>query len=129
MTHPIVAVHLPRTSPQAVSIPDELESLALELRDENGNVVATDWISFRDGHRPVALAREEMAAIDPDLTFEDDLEPWQPAPPRCQVLVALEGSRSGWIAGPVGGNNRDNREWYEPFRYSLRQTETVRRLA
>jgi hypothetical protein len=75
----------------AVSIQDEVESLALELRDEHGNVVATDWISFQDGHRLAALAREEMAAIDPDLEFDDDLEPWEPEPPRYQVLVALEG--------------------------------------
>jgi len=75
----------------AVSIQDEVDSLALELRDDHGNVVATDWISFQDGHRLAALAREEMAAIDPDLEFDDDLEPWEPEPPRYQVLVALEG--------------------------------------
>ncbi len=75
----------------AVSIQDELESLALELHDAEGNVVGTDWISFQDGHRLIAIAREEMASIDPELVFDDEVEPWQPQPLRYQIMVALEG--------------------------------------
>ena len=76
----------------AMSIPDELESLALELRDPAGAVVKTDWIAVQDTHRLIAIAREELAAVDPDLDFEDDdVEPWQPAPPRYQIMVGLEG--------------------------------------
>jgi hypothetical protein len=76
----------------AVSIQDEVESLALELHDSEGHRVATDWMSFQDTHRLIAIAREEMALVDPDLVFEeDDFEPWQPQPARYQIMVALEG--------------------------------------
>lgn len=76
----------------AMSIHDEVESLALELHDSTGAVVATESIWFQDTHRLVALAREELAQVYPDMDFEDDdPEPWEPAPPRYQIYVALEG--------------------------------------
>ena len=76
----------------AMSLPDELESLALELRDPGGAVVKTEWIAVQDTHRLVALAREDLQSEYPDMTFEDDdPEPWEPQPPRYQILVALDG--------------------------------------
>jgi len=74
-----------------VSAQDELDALALELRDPPGNLVTTEWIWFQDTHRLLALAREEMAAIDPELVPEDEREPWEPEPPRYQIMVGLEG--------------------------------------
>jgi hypothetical protein len=76
----------------AASSQDELDSLALELHDPAGEVVGTDWIWFQDTHRLIAIAREEMASTDPDLVFEEDeVEPWQPQPPRYQIMVGLTG--------------------------------------
>jgi hypothetical protein len=76
----------------AMSLHDELESLSLELRDPQGVVVKTDWIAIQDTQRLVALAREELASEYPDMTFDDDdREPWEPEPPRYQILVALAG--------------------------------------
>ena len=75
----------------AMAAPDELESLALELHDPNGAVVETVSIWLQDTHRLVALAREELADVDPDIDFEDDREPWEPAPPRYQIYVELPG--------------------------------------
>jgi hypothetical protein len=45
------------------------------------------------GYPPlIALAREEMSALDSDLVFDDyDREPWEPEPPRYQIMVGLEG--------------------------------------
>jgi hypothetical protein len=75
-----------------VSSQDELEALALELHDSAGNLVGTEWLWFQDTHRLIALAREEMAALDPDLVSDDDVrEPWEPEPPRYQIMVGLEG--------------------------------------
>jgi hypothetical protein len=75
-----------------VSAQDELDTLALELHDPAGNVVSTEWIWFQDTHRLIALGREEMTKLDPDLVFDDDdAEPWQPQPPRYQIMVGLEG--------------------------------------
>lgn len=74
----------------AMSLPDELESLALELRDPNGGVVETESIWLQDTHRLVALAREDWAEACPDMEFEER-EPWEPAPPRYQIYVELPG--------------------------------------
>jgi hypothetical protein len=61
-----------------------------------GAVIATESIWFQDTHRLVALAREELALVYPDMDFEDDdPEPWEPTPPRYQIYVALEG-HDGW---------------------------------
>jgi hypothetical protein len=75
----------------AMSAPDELESLELELRDASGAVVQTESIWLQDTHRLVALAREELAEVYPDMDFEDDREPWEPKPPRYQIYVELPG--------------------------------------
>jgi hypothetical protein len=75
----------------AMSLPDELESLALELRDPSGTVVETESIWLQDTHRLVALAREELAEVYPDMEFEDEREPWEPEPPRYQIYVELPG--------------------------------------
>jgi hypothetical protein len=75
-----------------VSTQDEIDALALELHDATGNVVKTEWLWFQDTYRLLALAREETAALDPDLVFDDDVrEPWEPEPPRYQIMVGLEG--------------------------------------
>ena len=74
----------------AMSLPDELASLALELHDPAGGVVATEDIWLQDTHRMVAAAREELSAEFPDMEF-DDPEPWEPAFPRYQIYVALAG--------------------------------------
>jgi hypothetical protein len=75
-----------------VSTQDEIDALALELHDSAGNLVRTDWLWFQDTHRLLALAREGIAALDPDAVFEgDDREPWEPEPPRYQIMVGLEG--------------------------------------
>ena len=75
-----------------VSTQDEIDALALELHDSAGNVVRTEWLWFQDTHRLLALAREDRAALDPDLVFDDDdREPWEPEPPRYQIMVGLEG--------------------------------------
>jgi len=74
----------------AMSLPDELASLALELRDSAGAVIATEDIWLQDTHRLLALAREEMSNEYPDMEF-DDPEPWEPEFPRYQIYVALDG--------------------------------------
>jgi hypothetical protein len=53
----------------AVSLQDEVESLALELRDPDGHVVATESIWFQDTERLLARARE--ASDIEDLLAED----------------------------------------------------------
>jgi len=91
----------------ATSIPDELESLALELRDDRGRVVKTDWIHIQDTHRLLAFARQcddekelepdpeyddEVQAFIDQMEFEDDPEPWnEPELARYQIMVALAG--------------------------------------
>ena len=74
----------------AMSLPDELASLALELHDPGGAVVATEDIWLQDTHRLVAAAREDLSAEFPDLEL-DDPEPWEPQFPRYQIYVALAG--------------------------------------
>jgi hypothetical protein len=82
----------------AMSAPDELESLALELRDPSGAVVETESIWLQDTHRLVALAREELAEVYPDVDFEETREPWEPEPPRYQIYVSLPG-HDEWMSG------------------------------
>ena len=74
----------------AVSIADELESLALELRDATGAVVDTEDIWINDTYRLVAIGREAIRKEDPDFEF-DEPEPWETPPPRYQIMVALRG--------------------------------------
>ena len=73
----------------AASLHDEIESLALELRDASGAVVRTESIWFQDTYRLRAIAGAERACPDTDLG--DDPEPWEPEPPRYQIYVALVG--------------------------------------
>jgi len=76
----------------AMSLHDELESLSLELHDLQGALVKTDWISVRDMQRLVAEARAELAQECPEMVWEEDeREPWEPEPPRYQIMVGLEG--------------------------------------
>ena len=51
----------------AMSLADELDSLALELRDDDGAVVHTDDIAIHDTEQLLALAEEDDA-----LALEDD---------------------------------------------------------
>jgi hypothetical protein len=74
----------------AVSIADELESLALELRDPSGAVVDTEDIWLNDTYRLIAIGREAIRKEDPDFEF-DEPEPWETPPPRYQIMVALRG--------------------------------------
>ena len=75
-----------------VSTQDEIDALGLELHDSAGTLVKTEWLWFQDTYRLLALAREDRVALDPELAFEsDDREPWEPEPPRYQIMVGLEG--------------------------------------
>jgi hypothetical protein len=72
----------------AMSISDELRSLELELRNPDGAIVPTEMIAVQDTHYLLALAREGLDGLE----FEDDEpEPWQPPPPRYQIIITLEG--------------------------------------
>jgi hypothetical protein len=73
-----------------MSIGDELESLALELRDPSGAVVDTEDVWVNDTHRLIAIAHEAMREEYSDVEFEE-FEPWETAPPRYQIMVALRG--------------------------------------
>lgn len=75
----------------AMSISDELRSLALELHDPTDMVIATEDIWLQDTHRLLALAREEMAEQGLDEDFDDKWEPWLPEPARYQIYVQLTG--------------------------------------
>ena len=55
----------------AMSLQDEVESLALELRDPDGNVVPTESIWIQDTHRLLARARE---GLDLDDVDGDDID-------------------------------------------------------
>lgn len=98
----------------AVSLQDEIASLELELRDSDGQVVPTESIWLQDADWLAARGRDEVAiemlidqstdAVDNhdgfdsqdldelDLELEDDLESWEPAPSRYQILVTLAGA-------------------------------------
>ena len=69
-----------------LSLCDELENLALELRDASGAVVPTEWVTVQDTEYLRSLARE-----DSDWPEEDPLEPWEPAPARYQLMVMMQG--------------------------------------
>lgn len=79
----------------AMSIPAELESLALELHDPTDMIIATEDIWLQDTHRLLALAREEMSedGLDEfeDWELDEDWEAWVPEPARYQIFVALKG--------------------------------------
>lgn len=110
----------------AVSINDELESLDLQLRDPDGAVVQTDWISIKDVERLIALGSElgaededielteeeqrevdEMIAEFEAMPWEDDPESWQRELPkefpRYQILVGLAGFER-WMEREAAGN-------------------------
>ena len=96
----------------AMSLADELDSLALELRDDDGTVIKTEDIAIQDTEQLLAMAEEDDdLPLDEDLTAEmkeaieeevammteafadlDD-EPWMPAKEfaRYQIFVALTG--------------------------------------
>lgn len=115
----------------AVSLVDELESLALELREPDGVVVRTEMIAVNDTAHLRALAREplyddddlppdEDEPLDPELEaaiahdlevirsweFEDDGEEWRDPPPiaRYQLLVVLEGGITGTLTRQAGAD-------------------------
>ena len=79
----------------SVASQDELDSLCLELHDDAGKVVKTDWISLQDVERLAALGHEAMRrdAEELGLDFDDDdrPEPWEPEPAKYQIMVMLEG--------------------------------------
>jgi hypothetical protein len=56
------------------SISDELASLALELRDESGAVVKTDWLRFQDTHRLLAQAHKADDELNPDFELDEELQ-------------------------------------------------------
>ena len=89
----------------AMSAPNELESLALELRDQSGAVVETDSIWIQDTYRLLALARDELAEAEPDIDFDDFREPWEPEPPRYQIYVELPG-HDKWMSRAARRRNR-----------------------
>lgn len=96
----------------AMSLPDELESLALELHDANGAVVATEDIWLQDTHRLLAMANEsvfddfadmeldddleaeiqaDIELLESEFAFESDLGLSEPEFPRYQIFVTLAG--------------------------------------
>ena len=56
------------------SISAELESLELELRDESGAVVKTDWLRFQDTHRLLAKSREIEEEFNPEFELDEELQ-------------------------------------------------------
>lgn len=68
------------------SIGDQLENLALELRDPKGERVPTSLIGIQDTEHLLALARRNVIPIEE----EDDLEEWLPRPSRYQIIVEME---------------------------------------
>ena len=71
------------------ALPHKLEVL---LRDAAGNVVPTESIWLQDTHILAALARETLREEYPDMEFDDEFEPWEPQPPRYQILITLAGT-------------------------------------
>ena len=77
-----------------ISTRDEFDSLCLELRDDQGRRVPTDWIHMKDAEQMTAMAREimieEAAAMGIELDL-DEPEPWEPKRAKYQIQVMLEG--------------------------------------
>lgn len=71
----------------ALSISDQLENLALELRDAEGKRMPVSLIGIQDTEQLSALARENGVIL---IDEADDLEEWLPRPSRYQILVELE---------------------------------------
>ena len=69
------------------SIGDQLENLALELRDPKGERVPASLIGIQDTEHLLALARRNDVIPIED---EDDLEEWLPRPSRYQIIVDME---------------------------------------
>ena len=69
------------------SIGDQLENLALELRDPKGERVPTSLIGIQDTEHLLALARRNDVI---PIEEEDDLEEWLPRPSRYQIIVEME---------------------------------------
>lgn len=114
----------------AVSIPDELESLQLELRDPEGMIVPTDWIAVQDTEYLLGLARQEtdpfdddpdepldselaqaiehdaeliearFREVDAELADCDDPERWQPSPVFARYQVLVMRDESLLLSEP-----------------------------
>ena len=70
-----------------LSIGDQLQNLALELRDPEGARVPTSLIGIQDTEHLLALARRDgVIPIDE----EDCLEGWMPQPSRYQIIIEME---------------------------------------
>lgn len=68
------------------SLGDQLEQLALELRDPEGRPVRAALIGIQDTEHLLALARRDgVLPVDE----EDDVEAWMPPPCRYQVIVEM----------------------------------------
>ncbi len=69
------------------SIGDQLENLALELRNPEGERVPTSLIGIQDTEHLLALARRD--GVSP-LDEEDCVEEWMPQPSRYQIIIEME---------------------------------------
>jgi hypothetical protein len=85
------ALRLTTEYADVLSLNDQLEHLALELRDAQGELVRTACIGVQDTEHILALARRDGVLLDDE---EVELEPWQARPARYQIIVELEGCRS-----------------------------------
>jgi hypothetical protein len=85
------ALRLTTEYADVLSLNDQLEHLALELRDAQGELVRTACIGVQDTEHILALARRDGVLLDDE---EVEVEPWQARPARYQIIVELEGCRS-----------------------------------
>jgi hypothetical protein len=97
-----------------ISAQHEFDTLSLELRDDCNRVVPTEWIEIRDTEQMTREARQIMAAEalmlgldvdagdvdagefdadDVDAGDADEPEPWDPPPPKYQIMLMLEGGQ------------------------------------
>ena len=83
------ALRLTTEYADVMSLNDQLERLALELRDAAGQLVPTQSIGVQDTEHVLALARRDGVLLEED----DALQPWQPGPARYQIIVEFERSR------------------------------------
>jgi hypothetical protein len=83
------ALRLTTEYADVLSLSDQLEHLALQLREPDGAIVPTAAIGIQDSEHLLALARRDGVLADDDLR----IEPWQPRPARYQIIVELAGAR------------------------------------
>ena len=93
----------------AVSIADELESLALELRDEHGHVVPTEHIWINDTEYLLARANEPSDEPEPELSPEVDAEIER----EVEEMLEYFRERDQWTS--------DDESWKEPARFARYQ--------